>query len=100
MSAWAQRLAAAAVLLVAGLLSLPLSAMLLDRSTATENLILPAQLIAMAGLGAVLAALWPALAPGGASRTRRLLVGAAWGLLAAVLGVAVFWLMLNGLHGA
>lgn len=100
MSAAAQRLVAAATLLVAGLLSLPLSALVLDRSSATENLILPAQLVAMACLGAALAAVWPALAPAGASTGRRLLVGAGWGLLAAVLGVGVFWLMLNGLHGA
>lgn len=95
-----QRLLAAAALIVAGALSLPLSALVLDRSTATENFIVPAQLLAMAGIGAALAAAFPAIAPAGAAPTRRLLIGCCWGVLAAGVGIAVFWLLINGIGGA
>ncbi len=97
---WGQRLLGAAVLVPAGVFSLPLAAYLLDRGPGTENVILPSQLLVMMLLGAALAGALPALAPRSAGIGRRLLTGAGWGLLAAVLGVAVFWLLLNGLTGA
>ncbi|MGD9960719.1 hypothetical protein [Nocardioides sp.] len=90
-----QRVLGALVLLVAGMLSLPLAASLLD-GQGTENWILPAQLVAMAGIGAGLTVTLPALARAGAPPGRRALTGAGWGLLAAFAGVLVFWLLLNG----
>ncbi len=95
----AQRTLGLIWLLFAGILSLPLSATLLDRR-GTENLVLPAQLIGMAVLGAATTLLVPALAPSGAGRGKVLLVGAALGVGAAVVGVALFWLLISGFSGA
>ena len=93
------RVIAAVLLLAAGILSLPLCAALLDRQ-GTENWILPAQLIVMALIGAVVGTSFPALARANEPKTTRALVGAGWGLLAAAIGVLVFWFLLNGFTGA
>jgi hypothetical protein len=90
-----QRLAAAALLLVGGALSLPLAAFALD-GEGTENLILPAQLAAMAVFGAAVGYLLPGLAGPAAARSRSALVGAGVGLLLAVLAVLVFFVLLGG----
>lgn len=90
------------VLVVIGLgllsvLLLPLAAYVLDRLD--ENLILPAHfaVMAIAGVGA-----WtiPGVARRGASRVSRLLVGAVVGLLTGLVGIGVFFLLLNGRTGA
>lgn len=94
-----QRAIGVVVLLLAGALSLPLSATLLD-GPGTENLVLPAQFLVMAVVGAVTVLVLPALAPGGASRGRALLVGAAIGVAAALVGTLFFWFLLNGIGGA
>lgn len=95
-----QRLLAVVVLAVAGFFSLPLAAWMLDGSAATENLILPFQLLVMALIGAGLAWRLPALARPGDATGTRLLTGAGWGLLAAVIGLIVFWFLLSGFGGA
>src|SRR5690242_9373105 len=87
------------VLLVLGVVSLPLSASVLD-GEGTENWILPVQLAAMALVGALAGWLVPALGGRDASRRRGVLVGAALGVGAAVVGLAVFFLLLNGISGA
>lgn len=74
-----------AALAVAGILSLPVTAYFLD-GQGTENWILPVQLLVMAALGALL---WP-----------RRLVGALIGVGMGLVGAAVFFLLLNGFHGA
>jgi hypothetical protein len=94
-----QRVVGALVLLVAGMLSLPLAAAVLD-GEGTENWILPVQLVVMAAIGAGATTALPALAGDPESTTRRVVVGVGWGLLAAVVGVLVFWLLLNGFRGA
>ena len=94
-----QRTIGVAVLLLTGMLSLPVSAALLD-GQGTDNLIVPVQLAAMAATGAVVTIALPALAREGASTGRRALTGVWWGLLAAFAGVMVSWLLLNGLGGA
>lgn len=94
-----QRAVGIVVLLVAGLLSLPVSASLFD-GQGTENWIVPVQLLVMAGIGAGLAVALPALARDGYSTGRRAMTGLWWGLLAAFVGVLVFWFLLNGLGGA
>jgi hypothetical protein len=94
-----QRVVGALVLLVCGMLSLPLSAALLD-GEGTENWIVPAQLVVMAGVGAGLAVALPALARAGVPTERRALTGVWWGLLAAFVGVLVSWLLVSGLRGA
>jgi hypothetical protein len=99
MSSALQRVVGVLVLLVAGMLCLPLAAYLLD-DRGTENWIVPAQLLAMATIGAGITFALPALAPASAPAGRRALIGASWGLLAAVVGVLVFWLLLSGLRGA
>lgn len=99
MSATVQRVVGVVVLLGAGILSLPLTAAVLD-GDGTENWIVPVQLVLMAGIGAAAAVALPALAPEAATTGRRALTGAGWGLLAALVGLAVFWLLLNGFGGA
>ena len=85
------------LLAVAGVLSLPLAAALFD-GEGTENAILPAQLGAMAVLGALVGVGMPGVASG--STRRRALVGAALGVLAALAGVVLFFLLLSGFDGA
>ena len=99
MSPTSQRVVAVLVLLVAGMLSLPLAASLLD-DRGTENWIVPVQLLVMAVIGAGVAVALPALARDGASTGRRAITGVWWGLLAAFVGVLVFWLLLSGFTGA
>ena len=85
------------LLLLAGLLSLPLAAALLD-DRGTENWILPVQLGAMALLGGLVGVALPGFVAG--STGRRLAVGAAYGLAAGVVGLLVFFLLLSGFDGA
>jgi uncharacterized membrane-anchored protein len=95
----AQRVVGALVLLVTGMLSLPVSAALFD-GPATENWVIVIQLVAMAATGAAVTVALPALAREGASTARRVRTGIWWGLLAALVGVLVFWFLLNGINGA
>ena len=99
MSRSAQRLVGIVVLVVLGMLSLPVSAYVLD-DPGTENWIVPVQLLAMAALGAAVTIGLPGMARDGATTGRRALTGAWWGLLAAFVGVVVFWFLLNGFRGA
>lgn len=99
LSAGAQRVTALVVLLAAGILSLPVAASFLD-GPSTENYVLPVQLLAMALLGLVVGALLPGLAGADASPRRAKVVGAATGLAMAVVGVVLFFLLLNGFDGA
>ncbi len=87
------------LLLAAGVVSLPVAATFLD-GQGTENWILPAQLGAMAGIGALVGWATPDLAGDGATTRRRVLVGAALGIGAAVVGVLLFFLLLSGFDGA
>lgn len=94
-----QRAIGIVVLFVTGMLSLPVSASLFD-GQGTENLILPLQLLGMAAIGAGLAVWLPALARHGASTARRAMTGASWGVLAAVVGLLLFFFELTGFSGA
>ena len=94
-----QRVGALIVLLAAGVLSLPASAAFLD-GEGTENWIVPAQLVAMALIGAVVGVLLPGLARPGSSRARSARVGAAVGVAMAVVGVVLFFLLISGFDGA
>ena len=86
------------VLLVLGVVSLPLVASVLDGQD-TENLILPVQLALMALAGALAGRLVPTLGGADASRRRGIVVGALFGLGAAVFGVVIFFLLLKGITG-
>jgi hypothetical protein len=99
MSIVAQRVIGVVVLLATGIYSLPLSAALFD-GEGTENWIVPVQLLVMAAIGAGLAVVLPARAREGAPTGRRAMTGAWWGLLAAFLGVLLFWFVINGFSGA
>lgn len=99
MSPALQRALGVLVLLVAGVMSLPLAASFLD-DRGTENWIVPAQLLVMAAIGAGVTVALPALARAGAPIGRRALSGAWWGLVAAFVGVLVFWFLLSGFGGA
>ena len=95
----AQRVVGIVVLLVLGILSLPAAASVLD-GQGTENWIVPVELVAMAAIGAAVTIALPGLAREGATTGRRAMTGAWWGLLAAAVGVVVFWLLLSGFGGA
>jgi len=95
----AKRVVALLVLLVLGVFSLPLVATVFD-SDGAENWIIPVQLMLMAGAGALAGRLVPSLAGAQASRGRGILVGAAIGVGCAVLGLLIFFLLLNGISGA
>lgn len=99
MSPTLQRVLGALGLLAAGALALPVVASVLD-GPSTENWIIPVDLLLMAGIGAGVGVALPALAPPGAPTGRRALIGAGWGLLAAIVGLLVFWFLLNGFGGA
>ena len=99
MSRSAQRLVGIVVLVVLGVLALPLSAAAIDGEGA-ENWIIVVDLGAMAAIGAAVTIALPGLAREGATTGRRAMTGAWWGLLAAFVGVVVFWLLLNGFSGA
>lgn len=99
MSPTLQRVVGIVVLLVTGMFSVPLSAYLFD-GRASENWIVPVQLLAMAATGAAVTVALPAMAREGASTGRRARTGMWWGLLAAFVGVFVFWILLNGVGGA
>lgn len=94
-----QRILAVLLLLVAGVLSLPISATFLD-GEGNENWIVPAQLVGMALVGAVVGVLLPGLAGRGASGGRAARTGAIVGVGMAVLGVVIFFLLLSGFDGA
>lgn len=93
------RLLALVGLLVAGMFSLPVAAAFLDED-GNENWIIPAQLGGMALLGAVVALGVPGFTRRTSGAGRRALVGAAWGVVMALAGVATFFVILNGFDGA
>jgi hypothetical protein len=95
----AQRIVGIVVLLVLGVLSLPAAAYVLDEQ-GTEDWIVPVQLVVMAAVGAAVTVALPGLAREGATTGRRAMTGAWWGLLAAAVGVVVFWLLISGVGGA
>lgn len=88
-----QRGVAVGFLLVAGLLSLPAVAALLDGGS-IENMIVPIQLGLMALVGAITGYLLPGLAGFGSSTARSAGVGALIGISTALGGVALFSLLL------
>lgn len=94
-----QRVVAVVSLLVLGVLSLPVVAFFLD-GEGTENWIVPVQLLLMAGVGALVGRTVPALAGEGASRGRSTAIGALLGVGAAVIGLLLFFVLLNGVGGA
>lgn len=94
-----QRLVGVLALLVAGVLSLPVAAYFLD-DRGTEDWIIPVQLLAMAAIGTGVTLALPALGRSHGSTARRVLTGAGLGLLAALVGVLVFWLLISGSGGA
>jgi hypothetical protein len=95
----AQRVVAVLILIVAGILSLPVAASFFD-GEGSENWILPVQLLGMAVVGALVGRLLPGLAGEGATRSKATWIGVAAGLGAAVVGLVLFFLLLNGFDGA
>ena len=98
----AQRVVGIIVLLVLGMLALPVVAFFADTGDGggAENWIIPVAVLAMAAVGAAVTIGLPGLAREDASTGRRAMTGAWWGLLAAFVGVLVFWFLLNGISGA
>jgi hypothetical protein len=94
-----QRVAALLLLFVLGIASLPLSALVLG-DEGTENWILPAAAALVLLVGAAVGSVLPGLAGAGASRRRAAGVGAVAGVGMLVVGVVLFFLLLNGFSGA
>ena len=94
-----QRPIALVLLIAAGVVSLPLAAYFLD-DQGSENWIIPAQLGGMALVGAVVGVLLPGLARPGSSTGRAARLGAIVGVVMAIVGVLIFFLILNGFDGA
>ena len=94
-----RRIVALLVLLVLGVVSLPLVASVLD-GQGTENWILPVQLLLMGGAGALAGGLVPSVAGARATRRRGILVGAVIGVGCALVGLVIFFFLLNGIGGA
>ncbi len=86
------------VLLVAGMVSLPLAATPFD-SEGSENWIIPVQLGSMAVIGAFVGLAIPGLT-GAETTGRGVVLGALMGIGMALVGVLVFFLLLNGFDGA
>jgi len=93
------RILATLILGIAGIVSLPLSAYFLDGEGA-ENFILPVQLGAMAVIGGLVGWWTPSLGGGEKPANKRIAIGMVIGLVTAVVGVVVFFLLLNGFDGA
>ena len=87
------------VLLVAGVLSLPVVAAFVDGEGA-ENWILPAMIAETAVIGALVGVATPDIAGAGAPTGKRAAVGAAIGVVCALIGVAIFFVLLSGFDGA
>ena len=94
-----QRSIALVLLVAAGIVSLPVVAAFLDGDS-TEGLIIPVQLALMTGVGAAVGCLLPGVADAGWGRARSTAFGALVGVGAAVAGVVLFFLLLNGVSGA
>jgi len=88
-----QRGVAVVLLLLAGILSLPVVAAFLDGGS-TEDLIVPIQLAAMAVIGAITGYLLPVVAGLSSSSARGATIGALIGVAGALVGIAVFSLLL------
>ena len=86
------------ILLVAGVVSLPFAALPFDEE-GSENWIIPTQLGAIAVIGALVGLAIPGLT-GAETAGRRAVFGALIGIGMALVGVLVFFLILNGFDGA
>ena len=93
-----ERILGLIVLVVAGVLSLPVAAAAFDKQ-GSENWIIPVQLGGMAVIGALVGIAIPGLT-GAETSGRRALLGAAIGVGMALVGVLIFFLLLNGFDGA
>lgn len=84
-------------LVIVGCVALPVSAYFLDETEAGENLILPVHVAFTALVGAGLGTV---VLSQDQSRRRRALVGAGLGLVGALVGLVLFFLLLSGFDGA
>ncbi len=94
-----QRILGLLILLVAGIFSLPVAAYFLD-SQGTENWIIPVQLLVMAIIGAVVGRLLPGIAGPNPTPHRAMWFGPLMGVVMALIGILIFFVLLNGFSGA
>ena len=95
MVAWTIRIVVGAFLVVLGVLSLPLTAMVFD-DAGQEGWIIPVQVVVMALVGAAVGYAVPQLAGDGAARTRGSLVGVLIALVGVVIGLVMYFILLSG----
>ena len=93
-----RRVAVAGILFLLGLGLFPATAAALDDTN--ESLILPLFVLFMVAIGMLLWTLIPGISHLPHSRGRLAGIGAAMGLLAAGIAIAVFFALLNGYSGA
>jgi len=91
--AGSQHLVILVLLLATGILSLPIVAAFLDGDS-TEDLIVPVQLVLMAVVGAVVGYLLPSIARTDSGSPRTAGIGAVIGVGSALVGVALFYVLL------
>lgn len=95
MVGWAIRLVVGAFLVLLGIFSLPLVALVFDEG-GQEGWIIPVQVILMTLVGAAVGYALPLLAGEGAERSRGALVGVLTALLGVAIGLVMYFILLSG----
>ena len=92
---WTIRILVGAFLVLLGIFSLPLVAIVLD-GDGQEGWIIPVQVVLVTLVGAAVGYALPLLAGEGALRSRGALIGVLTGLVGVVLGLVMYFLVLSG----
>jgi len=92
---WTIRILVGAFLVLLGIFSLPLVAVVLD-GDGQEGWIIPVQVVLVTLVGAAVGYALPLLAGEGALRSRGALIGVLTGLVGVVLGLVMYFLVLSG----
>ena len=92
---WTIRILVGAFLVLLGIFSLPLVAIVLD-GDGQEGWISPVQVVLVTLVGAAVGYALPLLAGEGALRSRGALIGVLTGLVGVVLGLVMYFLVLSG----
>lgn len=92
---WTIRIVVGAFLVLLGIFSLPLVALVFDQA-GQEGWIIPVQVVVMTLVGAAVGYALPLLAGEGAARTRGTLVGVVTALVGVAIGLVMYFILLNG----
>jgi len=92
---WTIRILVGAFLVLLGIFSLPLVALVFDEA-GQEGWIIPVQVVVMTLVGAAVGYALPLLAGEGAARSRGALVGVVTTLVGVALGLVMYFILLSG----